>query len=140
MSKYPRFHYAFPVKDLAETRKFYTEKLGCSVGRTSDLWIDFNFFGHQISAHLKPSEVKIAETNKVDKCNVPVRHFGLILEWDDWNNLEKDLKAKNLNFIIEPQVRFEGKTGEQATMFFLDPSGNAIEIKSFKDEAQIFAA
>lgn len=137
---YPRFHYAFAVRDLEETKKFYTDVLECSIGRTDTKWIDFNFFGHQISAHLKPSEVKISEANKVDKHQVPVRHFGLILDWDQWHTVRDKLLAKKIAFIIEPHIRFEGKVGEQATMFFLDPSGNAIELKSFKDEKQIFAA
>lgn len=140
MNKYPRFHCAFPVKDIDSTRKFYTEILGCEVGRTDTMWIDFNFFGHQLSAHVKPSELKPAESNEVDNHNVPVRHFGLILDWNDWHKLSEKLQSKKIEFVIAPYIRFAGKVGEQATMFFLDPSGNAIEIKSFKDEKQLFAA
>ncbi|MEQ9440505.1 MAG: VOC family protein [Cyclobacteriaceae bacterium] len=134
------FHLAFPVSSLIDTRQFYETLLGCSVGRTSERWIDFNFYGHQISAHLKPDEVKAAQTNEVDGDQVPVRHFGAILEWNTWEALAERLKEANIKFIIEPHVRFQGEVGEQATMFFLDPSGNALEFKSFKDQSQIFAS
>nr|WKN39531.1 VOC family protein [Tunicatimonas sp. TK19036] len=134
------FHLAFPVSSLIDTRQFYEELLGCSVGRTSERWIDFNFYGHQITAHLKPDEVKAAQTNNVDGDQVPVRHFGAILEWDTWEALSERLKEAGIDFIIEPHVRFKGEVGEQATMFFLDPSGNALEFKSFKDQSQIFAS
>ncbi|QSE98123.1 VOC family protein [Fulvivirga lutea] len=133
------FHLAFPVKDLSETYKFYTDVLGCATGRRSDHWIDFDFFGHQVVAHLKPEVVSENKTNAVDGENVPVRHFGVILEWQDWEKLSERLKSINITFIIEPQIRFKGKPGEQATMFFLDPSGNALEFKAFKDKSQIFA-
>jgi extradiol dioxygenase family protein len=133
------FHLAFPVKDLEETRKFYTELLGCSTGRSSDAWIDFNMFGHQVVAHLSPDEAKQSAMNAVDGHGVPVRHFGVILEMDEWNELAEHLKANNIEFIIEPYIRFKGEPGEQATMFFLDPSGNALEFKAFADKAQIFA-
>ncbi|MEM9671989.1 MAG: VOC family protein [Bacteroidota bacterium] len=133
------FHLAFPVSNLVDTRKFYEDLLGCSVGRSSERWIDFNFYGHQISAHLKPDEVKLARTNEVDGDQVPVRHFGAILDMDTWESLAGRLKAANIDFIIEPHVRFKGQAGEQATMFFLDPSGNALEFKAFKDKSQIFA-
>lgn len=133
------FHLAFPVSSLIDTRKFYEDLLGCSVGRTSERWIDFNFYGHQISAHLKPDEVKIARTNEVDGDQVPVRHFGAILDMETWENLAERLKEANIDFIIEPHVRFKGEAGEQATMFFLDPSGNALEFKAFKNQSQIFA-
>ena len=133
------FHLAFPVSSLIDTREFYENLLGCSVGRTSERWIDFNFYGHQITAHLKPEEVHRAQQNEVDGDQVPVRHFGAILEWSDWETLAKRLRAENIAFIIEPHVRFKGEVGEQATMFFLDPSGNALEFKSFKDQGQIFA-
>ncbi|UII22530.1 VOC family protein [Fulvivirga ligni] len=137
--KVPPFHLAFPVSDLEETRKFYTEILGCSTGRSSDHWIDFNMYGHQVVAHLKPEEAGSATTNEVDGDNVPVKHFGVILPWEDWEKLADQLKAAGIKFIIEPHIRFKGQVGEQATMFFLDPSGNALEFKSFKDESQIFA-
>jgi len=133
------FHLAFPVSSLIDTRKFYEDLLGCSVGRTSERWIDFNFYGHQITAHLKPDEVKAAQTNEVDGDQVPVRHFGAILDMETWENLADRLKEADIDFIIEPHVRFKGQAGEQATMFFLDPSGNALEFKAFKDKSQIFA-
>lgn len=133
------FHLAFPVKDLQETKKFYTEILGCKVGRTDVNWIDFDFFGHQLSAHLKPSETRKVEGSAVDGKNVPVLHWGVILEMEQWEKLADNLKAHNIKFIIEPYIRFKGQVGEQATMFFLDPSGNALEFKAFKSDASIFA-
>ena len=135
----PPFHMAFPVADLAATEKFYAGLLGCRIGRRDVKWIDFDFFGHQISAHLKPEETRVASTNAVDGDQVPVRHFGAILPWGDWHRLAEKLKAAGTAFIIEPHVRFKGQVGEQATMFFLDPSGNALEFKSFEDPAQVFA-
>ena len=135
----PPVHRAFPVSDLEETRRFYIEVLGCSLGREAEKWIDFNFFGHQISAHLRPDEVAAARTNAVDGEQVPVRHFGAILEWDAWHNLAERLKEVGITFIIEPHIRFRGQVGEQATMFLTDPSGNALEFKAFKDPSQIFA-
>lgn len=135
----PRFHLAFPVMDLAETRLFYCEVLGCTVGRTSERWIDFNFYGHQITAHLKPSLCGVVATNQVDGDDVPVRHFGAILEWDQWHGLVERLKEHQTTFVIEPHIRFQGEVGEQATLFIQDPSGNALEFKSFKREEQIFA-
>lgn len=140
MTAMPPFHLAFPVADLATTRAFYEEMLGCRVGRTDPKWIDFDFFGHQISAHLKPEELRLAQTNQVDGDNVPVRHFGAILEWSRWQALADRLKAAGYRFIIEPHIRFKGEVGEQATFFLLDPSGNALEFKSFRDPARIFAA
>ena len=134
------FHLAFPVKDIASTRSFFGDLLGCSIGRSTDKWIDFNFFGHQLSAHVKPEELSQAHANQVDGKNVPVRHFGAVLEWQQWHELADKLKAHGIEFIIEPYIRFEGEVGEQATMFFLDPSGNALEFKSFKDPSQIFAS
>ncbi|MCO6359234.1 VOC family protein [Roseivirga pacifica] len=133
------FHLAFPVKDIASTRAFFGDLLGCEIGRSTDKWIDFNFFGHQLSAHVKPEELVQAQTNGVDGKNVPVRHFGAVLEWNQWHDLADKLKAEGIDFVIEPYIRFEGEVGEQATMFFLDPSGNALEFKSFKDPSQIFA-
>jgi len=134
------FHLAFPVSSLIDTRAFYEELLGCSVGRTSERWIDFNFYGHQITAHLKPEEVLKAQTNEVDGDQVPVRHFGAILDMKTWEDLANRLKEANIDFIIEPHVRFKGEVGEQATMFFLDPSGNALEFKAFQNQSQIFAS
>ena len=133
------FHLAFPVKDIASTRAFFGDLLGCEIGRSTDKWIDFNFFGHQLSAHVKPEELVQAQTNGVDGKNVPVRHFGAVLEWNQWHDLADKLKAEGIDFVIEPYIRFEGEVGEQATMFFLDPSGNALEFKSFKDPSRIFA-
>lgn len=132
------FHVAFPVRDLQETRKFYETVLGCKIGRSAERWVDFDMFGHQMSAHLRPSELRAAKTNPVDGKNVPVRHWGVILAWDEWHQLAERLKEHNVEFIIEPYVRFKGEPGEQATMFFLDPSGNALEFKSFQNDAEIF--
>ena len=133
------FHLAFPVKNIQSTKFFYKEVLGCEIGREDKKWVDFNFFGHQLSAHLKPDELKKTKENHVDGKSVPVRHFGVILPWEKWQLLSKKLIKINTEFIIEPYVRFEGEIGEQATMFFLDPSGNALEFKSFKDSSQVFA-
>lgn len=133
------FHLAFPVKDIESTRAFFGDLLGCEIGRSTDKWIDFNFFGHQLSAHVKPEELAQANTNAVDGKNVPVRHFGAVLEWNQWHELSEKLTQHGIDFVIEPYIRFEGEVGEQATMFFLDPSGNALEFKSFKDPSQIFA-
>jgi len=135
----PRFHLAFPVDDLARAREFYGGVLGCAEGRSSDDWVDFDFHGHQIVAHLSPEEAGKARTNAVDGDQVPVRHFGLILEWAAWDALAARLRASGTEFIIEPHVRFKDQPGEQATMFFLDPAGNALEFKAFRDEADIFA-
>lgn len=135
----PPFHLAFPVKDLSETKAFYGGLLGCTLGREAEKWVDFNFFGHQLSAHVKPEELKLAEKNVVDGKNVPVRHFGAVLDWEVWHELAAKLQNHGIEFIIDPYIRFEGQVGEQATMFFLDPSGNALEFKSFKDPSQIFA-
>jgi extradiol dioxygenase family protein len=135
------FHLAFPINDLEETRRFYVDVLGCKVGRESEKWIDFDFFGHQISAHVKPEECGLARANEVDGDQVPVRHFGVVLEWNDWEKLAERVKNKGIKFIIEPDVRFKGKVGEQGTFFFLDPSGNALEFKTFKDiKNQLFQA
>jgi uncharacterized protein len=134
------FHLAFPVKDLAATRDFYENLLGCEVGRTAERWIDFNFFGHQISAHLTEAEIQEPPANPVDGKQVPIKHFGAILTIEQWDALAEKLKAHGIEFIIEPYVRFKGEVGEQATMFFLDPNGNALEFKAFKDFNQIFAA
>ena len=134
----PRFHLAFPVRDLSEARRFYGGLLGCPEGRSSAQWVDFDFYGHQIVAHLCEPDARAA-TNEVDGENVPVRHFGVIMELPEWEAVTARLSAAGVTFIIEPQVRFKGLPGEQATCFFLDPSGNALELKAFADEAMIFA-
>jgi extradiol dioxygenase family protein len=139
MQSTPLFHLAFPVHDLAESRAFYGDLLGCPEGRSSGSWVDFNFFGHQVVAHLAPDEARPAARNAVDGDDVPVRHFGVILAMDEWHVLADKLKAAGTRFIIEPHIRFKGLPGEQATMFFLDPSGNALEFKAFGDMAQVFA-
>ncbi len=132
------FHLAFPVLDLDATREFYESLLGCEVGRSAERWIDFNFFGHQISAHLVDQPVTNAPTNTVDGKQVPVQHFGAILDMDAWKSLSERLKERDTVFIIEPYIRFAGEPGEQATMFFLDPSGNALEFKAFGSQERIF--
>jgi len=139
MSERPRFHLAFPVRDLAEARAFYGSLLGCPEGRSSAEWVDFDFFGHQIVAHLSPDEAGHKEHNHVDGEEVPVRHFGAILSMEAWKELAAKLTAAGTRFIIEPQIRFQGLPGEQATFFFLDPSGNALEFKAFHDDQAIFA-
>ncbi len=136
---HPRFHLAFPVRDLEESRAFYVGLLGCREGRSSPDWIDFNFYGHQIVAHLSPSEAGHRSTSEVDGENVPVRHFGVILDLGAWQEMADRLTAAGTRFIIEPQTRFKGLPGEQATLFFLDPSGNALEFKAFADDAMVFA-
>lgn len=133
------FHLAVPVSNLETCRTFYRDTLGCEEGRSSDHWVDFNFFGHQFVIHYKPASNEELHTNAVDGKAVPVPHFGVILPWDEFEKFADKLKSKNIEFIIEPYIRFEGQVGEQATMFFLDPSGNALEFKSFKDTSQIFA-
>ena len=135
----PPFHLAFPVDDLAKARDFYGGLLGCAEGRSSDSWIDFDFYGHQVVAHLAPGETGKAAANQVDGHDVPVRHFGVILEWKQWHSLADRLRSAGIRFIIEPGIRFQGQVGEQATMFFLDPAGNALEFKSFQDMSQVFA-
>lgn len=139
MQTIPLFHLAFPVHDLAEARRFYGGLLGCPEGRSSENWIDFNFYGHQVVAHLAPQEIGHRATSAVDGDDVPVRHFGAILPMDQWEALADKLRAANIRFVIEPHVRFKGQVGEQATMFFLDPSGNALEFKAFGDINQVFA-
>lgn len=135
----PRFHLAFPVRDLAEARAFYGDLLGCAEGRSSPDWIDFDFYGHQIVAHLAPDEVGHRQTSAVDGEQVPVRHFGVILTLEAWQDLADRLQAAGTSFIIAPQVRFKGQPGEQATLFFLDPSGNALEFKAFANDDMVFA-
>jgi extradiol dioxygenase family protein len=133
----PRFHLAFPVQDLDATRDFYTGLLGAREGRSAARWVDFDFYGHQLSAHLAGSDG--VPTNAVDGDEVPVRHFGLILPWDEWHALRDRLIAAGVTFRIPPRVRFEGQPGEQATLFVDDPSGNALEFKSFQDDGAIFS-
>ena len=135
----PPFHLAFPVRDIAEARAFYGDLLGCPEGRSSPEWVDFDFYGHQIVAHLSPEECGHNATSAVDDHQVPVRHFGAVLPMEDWESLAKKLTDAGTKFVIEPYIRFKGEVGEQATMFFLDPSGNALEFKSFKDLGSLFA-
>ena len=134
----PRFHLAFPVHDLEKARVFYVEILGCEVGRYSDKWIDFNLYGHQIVAHLSPQDCSKTKKNEVDGDHVPAKHFGVILPWDKWDQLVKILKNKDVNWLIEPRVRFKDAHGEQGTFFITDPSGNNLEFKTFKNDEDIF--
>lgn len=133
------FHLAFPVSSLAKAREFYGGLLGCPEGRSSDTWVDFDFYGHQIVAHLAPEEAGHRTTGQVDGDDVPVRHFGVVLSIDEWRSLADRLRRAGTRFVIEPHVRFAGQVGEQATMFLLDPCGNALEFKAFADPAQLFA-
>lgn len=134
------FHLAIPVYNLQECREFYNHIIGCEEGRSSDHWVDFNFFGHQLVIHYKPKEkFSSLHTNPVDGKDVPVPHFGVVLPWNEFEIFSERLKSKNINFIIEPYTRFKGLVGEQATMFFYDPSGNALEFKAFKNIDQLFA-
>jgi extradiol dioxygenase family protein len=133
------FHLAFPVRDLAEARAFYAGLLGCAEGRSSHEWIDFDFFGHQIVAHLAPDVERDAAVNHVDGHGVPVPHFGVVLTLADFEELAERLRASGVRFEIEPYTRFKGEPGEQSTMFFRDPSGNAIEMKAFASLAGLFA-
>lgn len=136
----PPFHFAAPIPSKESIRDFYLNVLGCKIGREAESWIDFDFFGHQVSFHVKPDlDMSHIDTNMVDGKEVPMRHFGAILDWDDWQALAARLKANDMDFIIEPYIRFVGEPGEQATMFFKDPGGNALEFKSFKDPSKIFA-
>ncbi len=135
----PPFHLAFPVHSLASARAFYGELLGCPEGRSSDAWIDFNFYGHQIVAHLAPDECRQHGTSAVDGDAVPVRHFGAVLSMEAWQAAADKLRAAGVAFVIEPHIRFKGEVGEQATMFFMDPSGNALELKAFADMSSLFA-
>jgi extradiol dioxygenase family protein len=133
------FHLAFPVDDLEAARSFYKGLLGCGEGRSSPDWVDFDFHGHQIVAHLAPDECGKAGTNAVDGHGVPVRHFGLVMSMEEWQETAERLTAAGVEFVIEPYIRFEGQPGEQATMFFTDPAGNAVELKAFKNMDQLFA-
>ena len=136
----PLFHLAFPVHDLHAARAFYGGVLGCPEGRSSESWVDFDFFGHQVVAHLHAAPAGTApDSNLVDGDNVPVRHFGVVLPWEAWESWVARLRAAHVRFLIEPHVRFRGRAGEQATMFILDPSGNALEFKAFRDPQQLFA-
>lgn len=139
MSMHP-FHLALPVSNLPLARAFYHELLACPIGRETDEWIDFNFYGHQLSIHLKPEEIHATKTNIVDGKQVPARHFGVVLPWDEWHGLVAKMQKIKIDFLIEPGIRFVGKVGEQATFFILDPSGNGLEFKSFKDMSQLFAS
>ena len=139
MSQLTPFHVAIPVYNLNECRTFYREILGCQEGRSSDHWVDFNFFGHQLVIHYKPKSNEAITTNPVDGKHVPVPHYGVVLPWETFHSFAEDLKSKGIKFIIEPYIRFEGLVGEQATMFFNDPAGNALEFKAFKDLSQLFA-
>jgi extradiol dioxygenase family protein len=133
------FHIAFPVDDLDAARTFYGSILGCPEGRSAERWIDFNLFGHEIVAHLRPPVAEKPATNVVDGHDVPIPHFGVILEKQDWKELAERVKAAGVTFVIEPYTRFEGQVGEQSTMFFFDPAGNALEFKAFDDLGQLFA-
>lgn len=133
------FHLAFPVRELASTRAFYGELLGCKEGRSTAEWIDFDFFGHQISAHRAPDACHASAAHDVDGDQVPVRHFGLVLAWDEWHALAERLRQRATHFLIEPHIRFAGQAGEQATLFIEDPSGNALEFKAFQDRTRVFA-
>lgn len=135
----PPFHLAFPVTDLEATHDFFTRLLGCTIGRTSERWIDFDFFGHQITAHLV-DELPAVATNPVDGKQVPSSHFGAILDWDAWHELADRLREAQTIFLIEPYLRFPGEVGEQATMFITDPSGNGLEFKSFRNPDTVFAS
>ena len=140
MSDRPRFHLAFPVHDLTEARRFYGDILGCPEGRSSDDWVDFDLHGHQIVAHLAPEAAAPRAHNEVDGDHVPVPHFGLLLTPESWAALADRATAAGIDFVIEPHTRFAGEGGEQSTMFFLDPSGNALEFKAFADDSQVFAS
>ena len=135
----PPFHLAFPVPSLEAAREFFGGLLGCAEGRSASRWVDFNFFGHQISAHLVDRPEDGIDTNSVDGDAVPCRHFGLILDWDQWSHLSEHLQKEEAQFVIEPKIRFAGKPGEQGTMFVQGPGDNVIEFKSFRDPSRIFA-
>lgn len=140
MSAHPRFHLAFPVHDLGAARSFYGGLLGCPEGRSAETWVDFDLYGHQLVAHLdRTASERVRLTNPVDGDDVPVPHFGVLLAPDAWRELADRLMARGVDFVIPPHTRFAGEVGEQSTMFFLDPSGNALEFKAFADDAQVFA-
>ncbi|WP_417238026.1 VOC family protein [Bizionia sp.] len=139
MSTISPFHIAIPVHNLEACRVFYRDVLNCEEGRSSDQWVDFNFFGHQLVIHYKPKSDAVLHTNSVDGKSVPVPHYGVVLPWADFQEFSEHLQAADIKFVIEPYIRFEGQVGEQATMFFYDPAGNALEFKAFKDRSQLFA-
>ena len=139
MTDLPPFHLAFPVHDLSEARRFYGDLIGCPEGRSDSQWIDFDFFGHQIVAHLDPGRQSTDVTNPVDGHDVPVPHFGAVLPWDAFHALQNRLETAGVDWVVEPHIRFAGQAGEQATMFICDPSGNALEFKAFRDPDQLFA-
>jgi extradiol dioxygenase family protein len=134
------FHFAFIVKDLESTRRFYGATLGCREGRSTETWVDFDFFGHQISAHTSGAVMRTEKTGQVDGVAVPMPHFGVILGWEEFEALAERIRCAGLPFVIEPRIRYSGQPGEQATMFLLDPSGNALEFKSFKHPEHVFTA
>jgi extradiol dioxygenase family protein len=139
MTTLPPFHFAFPVDDIAAARHFYGELLGCPEGRSAEHWVDFDLYGHQIVAHLAPEQVRRRSTNAVDGEDVPVPHFGVVLDKPAWERLAGRLTAAGVEFVIPPTVRFAGQAGEQATMFLLDPAGNALEFKAMADPTKLFA-
>jgi extradiol dioxygenase family protein len=139
MSTIQPFHLAIPVQDLARARLFYGEILQCPEGRSDSQWVDFDFFGHQLVIHVKEGGNTDAASNAVDGHDVPIPHFGVVLEWPQWESLSERLKEHKIEFMIEPYIRFKGLPGEQATMFFKDTEGNALEFKAFKDLGQLFA-
>ncbi|PHI21797.1 glyoxalase [Lewinellaceae bacterium SD302] len=141
MKRLMPFHLAVPVDDIAKAREFYGDVLGCPEGRSAPHWVDFDLYGHQFVVHYrpKPDYEESVVYSKVDDHDVPIPHFGIVLEWEDWQQLSKRLIAAETEFVIEPYIRFKGLAGEQATMFFFDPSGNALEFKAFKDISQLFA-
>ena len=138
MNSMPRFHLAFPVHNLESAREFYVNVLGCDTGRESDSWIDFDLYGHQIVAHLSPDDCSPVSTNPVDEDDIPCRHFGVILEWGEWEVLQNRIKMLKHKFLVKPKIRFKSKPGEQGTFFVNDPSGNALEFKSFKNDSMVF--
>ena len=138
MSQLRPFHLAFPIKNINNTIKWYTKILGCTIGRQDSRWVDFDFFGHQISGHLINQEDNLSETNIVDGHNIPVRHFGIILEPNEWELLSKKLNDSKIEFFIKPNTRFQGEKGEQSTFFITDPNDNVLEFKSFKNDSMIF--
>jgi len=138
MPQLPPFHLALPVNDIEEARKFYSKVLNCKEGRSAEAWIDFDFFGHQMVVHRDPNHRGHNHSNIVDGHSVPVPHFGIVMDWEEWQKLADKLKRDKVRFVVEPYIRFKGEKGEQGTMFFLDPSGNALEFKAFKDPDKLF--
>ena len=138
MNLIPRFHIAFPVHNLESAREFYVNVLGCYTGRESESWIDFDLYGHQIVAHLSPDDCSPVSTNPVDEDDIPCRHFGVILEWGEWEVLQNRIKMLKHKFLVRPKIRFKSKPGEQGIFFINDPSGNALEFKSFKNDSMVF--